>query len=367
MVYLKKGCKVWYFTIRHKGRHIQGSTHKRDKAEALAVDHAMRVALVGKTPAAGIHALIDSIYGAGARRASPLAAVWDTYETYLVNSGKEMSKQTLAARRGIVGRFVGWCGENYMAAGSIAEVNRACAAAYARMLAERTPNAKTRKNIIQELSAVWSGIMRVNDEVESNPWLSQAPEVVVVRRRPAFTPEQEEAIMGVCREIGDGWELACLMARYTGLRWGDVAGMRWESIDMGERLIRLQPSKTKGKGIEVVIPIAPALFKEIERAHKAKGRDRRFVLPRQQSFSEMRASGRLKKERGTFASILERAGVRGDYTFHSWRHTFRTRLSEAGVSAEAAKRLGGWTVDATAEHYNHDTMIGELRKAINRI
>jgi len=69
----------------------------------------------------------------------------------------------------------------------------------------------------------------------------------------------------------------------------------------------------------------------------------------------------------TFASILERAGVKGDYTFHSWRHTFRTRLSEAGVSAEAAKRLGGWTVDATAEHYNHDMMIGELRKAINKI
>ena len=367
MVYLKKGCKVWYFTIRYKGRHIQGSTHKRDKNEALAVDHAMRMALVGKTPAASIHALIDSIYGVDAQRASPLAAVWDTYETYLVNSGKEMAAMTLKNRRGAVERFVGWCGANYMAVNSIAEVNRACAAAYARMLAEKTPNAKTRKNIIQNLSAVWSGIMRVDDGVESNPWLSQAPEVVVVKRRPAFTHRQEEAVMNVCREAGDGWALACLTARYTGLRWGDVAGLRWSSIDMGERLIKLQPSKTKREGIEVIIPIAPVLFRYLEKAHRAKGRDRHFVLPVQKALAETHDRRSLKKGTVTFAVILERAGVKGDYTFHSWRHTFRTRLSEAGVSAEAAKRLGGWTVDATAEHYNHDTMIGELRKAVGSI
>ena len=367
MIYLKKGCKVWYFTIRYKGRRVQGSTHKRDKGEAEAVDHAMRMALLGKTPAASIHALIDSIYGADTPKASPLAAIWDTYETYLVNSGKEMSALTLKNRKRTVERFVGWCGENYMAVGSIAEVNRSCASAYARVLAERTPNAKTRKNIIQELSAVWSGIMRVNGDVESNPWLSQAPEVVVVKRRPAFTPEQERDILAVCREVGNGWELACLMARYTGLRWGDVAGMEWGSVDRGERLIRLRPSKTRRKGIEVVIPIAPVLFDGIERAHQAKGRDRRLVLPYQHGISEMRMRRGVRKGMVTFASILERAGVKGDYTFHSWRHTFRTRLSEAGVSAEAAKRLGGWTVDATAEHYNHDTMIGELRNAINKI
>jgi integrase len=49
-----------------------------------------------------------------------------------------------------------------------------------------------------------------------------------------------------------------------------------------------------------------------------------------------------------FKDVLAKAGIKeGGHTFHSWRHTFRTRLSEAGVSDDLAKRLGGWTEDAT--------------------
>ena len=51
-------------------------------------------------------------------------------------------------------------------------------------------------------------------------------------------------------------------------------------------------------------------------------------------------------------------------TFHSWRHTFRTRFAEAGVSDEIAKRLGGWTVDKTAMRYDHDGRIAELAAAV---
>ena len=66
------------------------------------------------------------------------------------------------------------------------------------------------------------------------------------------------------------------------------------------------------------------------------------------------------------AEVLKAAGVTGDYTFHSWRHTFRTRLAEAGVSDELAKRLGGWTVDKTAMRYDHDGRIAELRAAVEQ-
>ena len=62
--------------------------------------------------------------------------------------------------------------------------------------------------------------------------------------------------------------------------------------------------------------------------------------------------------------MLLKAGVSGNFTFHSWRHTFRTRLAEAGVSDEIAKRLGGWTVDKTAMRYDHDGRLGELAVAV---
>ena len=66
-------------------------------------------------------------------------------------------------------------------------------------------------------------------------------------------------------------------------------------------------------------------------------------------------------------AVLKEAKLDGKgYTFHSWRHTFRTRLSEAGVSDDLAKRLGGWTEDATAARYDHAERVEELRAAVRR-
>jgi len=68
-----------------------------------------------------------------------------------------------------------------------------------------------------------------------------------------------------------------------------------------------------------------------------------------------------------FSHILKKAKVDVEaHTFHSWRHTFRTRLSEAGVSDDLAKRLGGWTEDATAARYDHAERVEELRAAVEK-
>jgi integrase len=48
------------------------------------------------------------------------------------------------------------------------------------------------------------------------------------------------------------------------------------------------------------------------------------------------------------------------------RHAYRTRLSEAGVSDDLAKRLGGWTEDSTAARYDHAERVEELRAAIEK-
>jgi len=65
--------------------------------------------------------------------------------------------------------------------------------------------------------------------------------------------------------------------------------------------------------------------------------------------------------------ILERAKVKGKgLTFHSYRHTFRTRLKEAGVPNEIAKELGGWTQDATLARYNHADETEKLRAQMEK-
>ena len=41
-----------------------------------------------------------------------------------------------------------------------------------------------------------------------------------------------------------------------------------------------------------------------------------------------------------------------------------TRLAEAGVSSDLAKRLGGWTQDATVQRYDHADKTEEIRRAL---
>jgi hypothetical protein len=46
--------------------------------------------------------------------------------------------------------------------------------------------------------------------------------------------------------------------------------------------------------------------------------------------------------------------------------TNKNQMSEAGVPDDLAKRLGGWTEDATAARYDHAERVEELRAAVEK-
>ena len=66
-----------------------------------------------------------------------------------------------------------------------------------------------------------------------------------------------------------------------------------------------------------------------------------------------------------FKEVMDAAGVSGPgYTFHSWRHTMRSRLADAGADIQTAKLLLGHTSDAMSLHYDHAEHLDELRAAV---
>ena len=86
------------------------------------------------------------------------------------------------------------------------------------------------------------------------------------------------------------------------------------------------------------------------------------------SFPQFNPQGPAQKQeqkKYPYKKVLDAAGITDpSITFHSWRHTFRTRLAEAGVSDDLAKRLGGWTNDKIIERYDHADKTDEIRRAI---
>lgn len=358
----RKGTQYWWYSVsRGRGKpRLRGSTGKTDRAEAEAVERVIRLAYAGKTPADKLHAMIDALSGK-IHEGLPLLGAWQAYEGWLNSTGKRMADITLRQRKRACERLADWAKENWPAVTCAGEVDRACAAGFAQYLSEKKTSGKTRRNLIGDLGTVWEGLRRVRDDVKENPWPLVLPNNDS-ERLDAFTHLQEKSVLKAADKKGHGWGLACRIARHTGLRYGDVARLKWKQVDLAAGVIRLAPSKTARHGIGVAIPVCGSLRKALEAEKRSDGDGEAWVLPEHAECYPNPWQGLP----GAFADVLSAAKVSGRHTFHSWRHTFRTRLAEAGVSDEIAKRLGGWTVDKTAMRYDHDGRMAEMREAVEK-
>lgn len=359
-IYKQPKSRFWWYAIWTQKGYLRGSTCTENEAEARAVEQTILAAHKRSLPADKLHAMIDMLVGSERKDGLFLAGVWIEYERHLRTSGKDLKSRTIQNRGMSLARLIKWAQHKRPMCVCAEDVDRSTAAAFADCLASDGTKGKTRANLIGDLGTIWEGLRRVWDGIKENPWPLVVPAKNDSTRGKAFNRAQEAAVMAAADRIGDGWGLACRIARYTGLRYGDVARLAWAAVALDALVIRMEPSKTARHRITVVMPIAPPLESAL-RAERECDQFARLVLPRH-------AAAYPRPERGglhAFAAVLDAAGLANEgFTFHSWRHTFRTRLAEAGVSDEIAKRLGGWTEDATAMRYDHDGRERELREAV---
>lgn len=361
-LYKQPGSKYWWFQIWTKdGKRIRKSTETDDRAKAEVVEKTFKMAIKREAPAQRLIATLQALYGVE-EQSMGIDQVWPVYLEWVKAAGKDLVKTTLDKRALAVRRFAEWAKTDYPAAAHVAAVDRAAATAFAAYLAEQGMKGKTRQNIIGDLSTVWEALRRARDGI-TNPWPLVRPDARDSERGHAFTREQEVAVMKAARNHGKEWPLACLISRYTGLRYSSIGRLEWSDVDLKRGVIDHTPNKTRRHGITVLVPLVEPLLSALKAARKTDP-EGQYVLP---IHARVYPRTHASNGPGLFSKILEKAEVASDgYTFHSWRHTFRTRLSEAGVSDDLAKRLGGWTEDATAARYDHAERVEELRAAVEK-
>lgn len=365
-MYIYKRGNVWWCEVKRGGKRYRQSCGTTRKAEAKAFAENMgMVEKVGDRERA--LALVDILFPPEKKAGIPLGAIWDVYSATAKATGRlNLVATTLRGRKNIIERFVEWAKKNCPAVECAEDVSGPIAARYAADIIKeknqygRLISGKTRRNRIGELSTVWKTLEKASVDIR-NPWSNLAPRDIEEKRREPFSVAQEQAIFKAAKEIGKDWWLACLIARHTGLRYGDVAKMVWGEIDLVKGCIALEPSKTKRHKVKVVIPLVPELKDALAAAFKVKSGD--FVLPLHARLYGKEGKGAY--ELLNFREVLTAAGVKGEeYTFHSWRHTLRSRLAEAGASMETAKRLLGHTNDEMSLHYDHSSHIEESLSAL---
>ena len=376
-LYKRPLSQFWWFQIwTTEGKRVRKSTGTDDRAKAAIIEQTFLMAYGKKTPVAKLHAMLDAVCGTD-RPGLALSVLWPTYTKRLELSGKTLLKHTLDNRKSSIMRFVRWTEKSWPSAKTADAVDRTVAAAFAAFLAETGIMCNTRRHVIADLGAVWEVLKRGDDNLK-NPWPPFMPEVTDSERGKPFTREQDKAILEAAEKVGGGWWLACQIARHTGLRYSSVARLKWREIDFEKGVIRHMPPKTARHNIEVVLPLTRHLRDALEKAsaerhapmlpgkkkRKSRPQDPDNVLPLHAAYYPRPGHSGGP---GDFAEVLKEAKLDGKgYTFHSWRHTFRTRLSEAGVSDDLAKRLGGWTENATAARYDHAERVEELRAAVEQ-
>jgi integrase len=115
----------------------------------------------------------------------------------------------------------------------------------------------------------------------------------------------------------------------SGMRRGELLTERWEHIDFNRRVLLVTHSKTPG-GEAREIPLTGRLTELLVTLARQKPEGVVFTF-------KGRPISRIKT---AWKAALRRAGIRYS-RFHDLRHTFNTRLMEAGVVQDVRKALMG--------------------------
>jgi integrase len=128
----------------------------------------------------------------------------------------------------------------------------------------------------------------------------------------------------------------------TGLRKGDILGLKWADVDLDRGIISIQMQKT-GEPIE--IPLIPML-RDLLQQKKFQAGLSQFV------FSLGSSGQRIGDIKTAFCAALRRSGLAAKgYRFHDIRRTFARMLYSQGVILTKIQRLLGHKSVLTTERY----------------
>jgi integrase len=200
-------------------------------------------------------------------------------------------------------------------------------------------------------------------------WAAIQPEVKMLSVRDdvgrALTQEEEKTLLGKCRESRSRALLpAVLVALNTGLRYGELVGLRWRQVDLEGKTLTVGTSKTEA-GAGRRVPLNDRAFSALslwaDRFPKRKPEHYVFPTERYGQPGEKKSGvydvdptkpvGRLKE---AWEKAKERAKV--SCRWHDLRHTFCTRLLEAGHGFPLIAQVMGWSPATTvrmAKRYGH--------------
>lgn len=192
--------------------------------------------------------------------------------------------------------------------------------------------------------------------IERNPAELVEMDTAVVQNKKPFPLEDVKLIFEQLRkekEFGEEWVMACRFALMYGMRLRDAIKRSFDEIhsEKGLRVIRFIPLKKKRRGSVVSLPLVSPI-------DKLRGTG--LITP---NLSKMGNPSKV------FSRILKSAGVEvvitkgvgkgrntSDKSFHSWRHTCNTIMSNVGVDIRIRQLVCDHDSETMNSKYTHPAL-----------
>jgi integrase len=189
-------------------------------------------------------------------------------------------------------------------------------------------------------------VISVNDWgwLQDNP-VKKVKSPKLPRGRVRFLDDDErQRLLTACKESSNEWLYMCvILALSTGMRQGELMGLKWSDVNLQGRFIILHETKN---GERRRVPLAGHGLELLQEHAKVRRLDTPLLFP-----------GKTHKDkpidlRKPFETALKRAEIT-DFHWHDLRHCTASYLAMNGASlAEIAEILGHKTL-AMVKRYSH--------------
>jgi integrase len=201
----------------------------------------------------------------------------------------------------------------------------------------------------------------------------EAVERPKVEQAEMLTLNEEQARQFLITATGSMFEAVYYLALTTGMREGELLGLKWSDLDWnkGVLFVQRQLQQIEGQGYVLVPPKTKAGRRHIK---VGLGTLKQLEAHRERQALERAAAGErwqendlifpttigtlldYKRVTSEFKRILKRAGL-PDLRFHDLRHTSISSLLEMGMSINTVQRRAGHTkASTTVDIYGHSSV-----------
>lgn len=321
---LYKRNKIWWMAITYQGKQVRRSTEVSDKKLAEKIYFKVKTQIAEgkwfeKMPGEDRtfqEAIERYLSEHSARNKAPLTHLRD----------KSLSSHLLQSFGGL----------------TLAEIRPHLISEYKGKRTAEGAAPKTINNELILMSHLFNLAMKEWEWVRENPVSKTSKERVNNLIERWLTSEEEEKLLAGSPK----WlQEIILFAVNTGFRQGEILNLQWPLVDIFRKTVTILEQKNKSKD---TLPLNQKALDVLKARIKARQPGKNDYVFFNRNGNRMDARNLQR----AFHSAVEKAEI-PKLRFHDLRHTFATRLVQAGVDLYTVQKLGRWKTISMVMRYAH--------------